>query len=552
MKTTSIFILLFISCLTFGQVDFYKTVRGAASSQNGRGPQGARATNRSVFLITQAEMSSEGWVTSDIISGLGFNIIGPQNIATTGTITVYLENTTNTTNTKSTSWTTAITGMTTVSAGAITVPNTVGELNIVFSGGSPFTYTGGGLYVAFEYLNTTNPVATAVNTMQSNNILPNSILSNMTISTTPSDTLTPSSFRPTVSLGFIGTTNCARPRNVNYYLTTSTATGATINFQNTSNNNVEIQYAPLGTVITSGTTSTTTTGSYTFSGLLANTIYAYRVRTNCGSDYSVWSDIEYFNTTYSPANILYNTSFETPRIKLIGWNIPNQSFVVGQGDWSTGVFGLGPLVQDGNYSIYSVSSNFATSNNYLFSRAINLTSGVNYTINFYVSNNVQNGSTGTTSYELRVGNAPTTAAQTTVVGSETGFNSAPFVLKTFSFTPTSTGNYYFSLVNNSPLNATGQHAVIVDNFSIFDPLSTNEFNKNGFSIYPNPVGEYLKIQNNLNTKINSIEIYDLNGKLIKQVNSNLENINVSDISSGNYIVNINSEAGNKVLKLIKE
>jgi hypothetical protein len=49
------------------------------------------------------------------------------------------------------SWTNAITPMTLTCDSIITVPDTTGAYDIPFHGGSPFTYTGGSVYVAWEY-----------------------------------------------------------------------------------------------------------------------------------------------------------------------------------------------------------------------------------------------------------------------------------------------------------------------------------------------------------------------------------------------------------------
>lgn len=49
------------------------------------------------------------------------------------------------------SWTNAVTPMTLASDSIISVPDTTGAYNITFSGGNNFPYTGGGVYVAWEY-----------------------------------------------------------------------------------------------------------------------------------------------------------------------------------------------------------------------------------------------------------------------------------------------------------------------------------------------------------------------------------------------------------------
>ena len=86
-------------------------------------------------------------------------------------------------------------------------------------------------------------------------------------------------------------------------------------------------------------------------------------------------------------------------------------------------------------------------------------------------------------------------------------------------------------------------------------LSTNQFVKsNTFEIYPNPVFNNFEIINNFDSKINSVEILDLLGKVVKSVilkNPEQMIINCSEIKSGNYFVKIISENGTEIKKIVK-
>ncbi|HVG11402.1 MAG TPA: fibronectin type III domain-containing protein, partial [Flavisolibacter sp.] len=59
------------------------------------------------------------------------------------------------------SWTNAIAGMTAVHKDSITIRDTVGSFHVPFKKGSPFTYSGSGLYVAFEYVNDSTQLSTS-------------------------------------------------------------------------------------------------------------------------------------------------------------------------------------------------------------------------------------------------------------------------------------------------------------------------------------------------------------------------------------------------------
>jgi hypothetical protein len=107
----------------------------------------------------------------------------------------------------------------------------------------------------------------------------------------------------------------------------------------------------------------------------------------------------------------------------------------------------------------------AAANNRMSSRGVNLVENQQATITYYVRNFV-NGSTNTANYELRLGTAQNSASQTTTLFTETNISSVVCTLKTVNFTPTVTGTYYFGLLHNSTGNATGQHALLLDNFNV--------------------------------------------------------------------------------------
>ena len=127
----------------------------SSTSGNSRIPRNAGVYfEREEFLILPSEMAASGYPSGYTIDALGF-LIATAGVGTqTGTLTIYLKNTTDVSYTLGTTWTT--TGFTTVSTNAaFTVPIAVGAYTIPFVGGSPFTYTGGGVYVAWEFSNPT-------------------------------------------------------------------------------------------------------------------------------------------------------------------------------------------------------------------------------------------------------------------------------------------------------------------------------------------------------------------------------------------------------------
>ena len=83
-------------------------------------------------------------------------------------------------------------------------------------------------------------------------------------------------------------------------------------------------------------------------------------------------------------------------------------------------------------------------------------------------------------------------------------------------------------------------------------LANANFNTlNDFKVYPNPVKNLLLISNKNNSKIQSAEISNMLGQTF-QMSINNNNIDVSDLKSGSYMLKIISEKGTSNTKFIKE
>lgn len=84
----------------------------------------------------------------------------------------------------------------------------------------------------------------------------------------------------------------------------------------------------------------------------------------------------------------------------------------------------------------------------------------------------------------------------------------------------------------------------------------DHFLSNNISIYPNPTKSTLFIENPTGISLNGGFIYDISGRLITKINSNLDNsliaINVNVFSSGVYFLKINSESASATFKFIVE
>lgn len=140
----------------YSQAEIIVTAPSNSGATTGlRGPNGlvAHTTLRGVMIIPASELTNIP--ASTIITKVGFLIAtagGPTPAG--GNIQYYLENTADVTNLKPTDWATAIAPMTSVYNGAFSLPAVAGPTGDVTLTSS-FTYTGGSLYVAYDYLGST-------------------------------------------------------------------------------------------------------------------------------------------------------------------------------------------------------------------------------------------------------------------------------------------------------------------------------------------------------------------------------------------------------------
>lgn len=186
----------------YSQPELTVTAPAIGATTGLRAPNGtaAHTTMRGVIIITAAELATIPSGTP--ITKLNMLLTtgatpGPAG----GNIQFYLENTADVTNLKSTTWTTTITGMTSVYNGAFDIPAVAGPTTVLTLS-APFVYTGGSLYVAYDYLGST--FTTTGGVYSSNNSLAGGWKGLATATTTPAATITgTSAFRPSFQFTFV-------------------------------------------------------------------------------------------------------------------------------------------------------------------------------------------------------------------------------------------------------------------------------------------------------------------------------------------------------------
>ncbi len=86
-------------------------------------------------------------------------------------------------------------------------------------------------------------------------------------------------------------------------------------------------------------------------------------------------------------------------------------------------------------------------------------------------------------------------------------------------------------------------------------IESNELN-NAISMYPNPAQDRVTVSNSSNIQLETAVIYDLNGKMLNQIDlSTMQGeqvIDISDLASGVYVVQLTSDTSSAVKRLVKK
>ena len=78
----------------------------------------------------------------------------------------------------------------------------------------------------------------------------------------------------------------------------------------------------------------------------------------------------------------------------------------------------------------------------------------------------------------------------------------------------------------------------------FEDIEENEYATANASLFPNPAEDKLSLQVSGNVSCKNVEIYGIDGRMLKSQNEDFENIDVSNLSSGLYIAKIKLSDGN--------
>ncbi|HEU4496382.1 MAG TPA: T9SS type A sorting domain-containing protein [Flavobacterium sp.] len=115
--------------------------------------------------------------------------------------------------------------------------------------------------------------------------------------------------------------------------------------------------------------------------------------------------------------------------------------------------------------------------------------------------------------------------------------------------------------SGTPTTNTASSEQTYDNYVVTATPAVNllsidnfEIAKDTFSAYPNPSKGLVTISSDSDMNLQSVNVTDLNGRTVKSVKldgSSSAQVNISDLSSGVYMMNISSDQGSATKKIIK-
>jgi len=151
--TLAIFALISSATTVFGQANAViqgPQYDGSWSTLHAPSGSASAVYHRACYLVKQSELTNFS-LTNSVVTGFGFEYLNGVSTAVAGQFTVYLENTSDVAYSKGTAFGTATVGMQPSFVGTYNIPVSTGTTSLIMPLTTNFTYTGGGIYVAFEW-----------------------------------------------------------------------------------------------------------------------------------------------------------------------------------------------------------------------------------------------------------------------------------------------------------------------------------------------------------------------------------------------------------------
>jgi len=329
--------------------------------------------------------------------------------------------------------------------------------------------------------------------------------------------------------------DCVMPSLDGFSVSNLKPNSVTINWSATSGiTNYDTGLTTFDTSVSSkGITSTTTKS---FDNLQAGKRYQFFLKNaDCGSGWagpkSVWT----------PTELPYSYDFEK--------TLENYGEYDSDG-WASTTWLMGEnqsVAQNGSgYAYNNTSTSAAGKNDWLFSYPIYLKNGETVTVKYHTAIGSEEAEPAT--LKVAVANAPDKSNISVNLSTQT-VSQQTYTEHTVSYTATADQVYYIGFGNTTP-KVTTTTALRLDNISFTkNNLAVIDINKTNIKTYPNPVIDFLNIKTD--DIIKSVEIYAIDGKLIKKIEGNNSKVDFRNYQKGSYLVKIETNKSITSQKVIK-
>ena len=200
---------------------------------------------------------------------------------------------------------------------------------------------------------------------------------------------------------------------------------------------------------------------------------------------------------------------------------------------------------------------YKPNHNYLVEVTLNPTAGSPSGYGFQMVALEDGGNTAISAWNNPASNVKISAANGKRYAEHNGVSSSPTFEIYWTAPDSGTGNVTFYTAGNA---VNGNGTTLGDGAaktSLTVPEAGGSGNPTGMElialtkpvIFPNPARERVSVKN----FSGSIEVFDIQGKLVfsENVESNQQNINVSNLQKGNYFIKLTNEGNSSVQKLVK-
>lgn len=557
--TLIIAFLILTTGFTFGQVTAVVNAppTDASTTQN-RAPNGTSAHSfmRGSALVLTSELTSIP--VSSSLNLFGFVTTAGANVAVTGTLTVYMKNSTDTSFTLGTNWGTIITGMTQVYSGAYTVPANATNIDLTLS--TPLVYSGGSIYVAYDFVRTGTAATTAATYDSNSTGLTGGCVSAASTTTAPT-TLTATNFRPVMRFGYpnpysndVAVESISTLGNVANVLNLPVPISALVrNKSNTTLTNVTVSANMTGAntytdtkivaTIAPGATQTVNFNDWTPAALGANTLNvsvpADQVNTNNSVGFNTTVSCNVFGAAQNPITYtgavgfgtgsgILSTPFQTTVASTItGMNVAvsNNTAAVGRNVYGVILSNTGTILATSTNTLTIANGDLNTFKTFNFSPSVAVAA------NQLVYYGLAQTANATAYYPLGTYINPylTTSYYTTALA-----GGAPTLVAS------NLGQMGIEL------NLTGTCTLGLE--SVDDVVEN-------WTVFPNPTSANLNVRLQSVEANTSLEVYNAIGQVVipaQKVSSTIFELNVSSLTKGVYFLKISNDSKMSSVKFAVE